>query len=459
MLWRALVGDAPRWSRGAAALVLEALLACLAGRYLVVRGGVPTGLALLTSAVPVSASAVAIWTAAAERRPAFALLPPVLGLNLLGLITLTVIAPSFAWRQCLWSLLGLATYFVLATRLRSVARLPRWVIGLCLGSIVLLGSTFVFGTHPSGPGAKQWLPLGPVYFQPSEAVKLTTVLLLAVALGERSGHARLPRWWPVLPSSALLVLLAQGDLGAALVVAMVVGLMLLGARGRGKWLAAALATAAVAAAAAYLYVPRAHERLGAWLDIWQDPYGVSYQIVQALRAIAGGGVAGRGLLAAESVFVPASHTDMILAAIGERLGAAGSLLVPALFLCLLANTRSLAKTASSATDALICLGSAALLVGQAFIIMAGSTAIIPLTGVTLPFVSYGGSSLLVCYGLLGALESRRRYSGSAHANGPLPRWHQAVYLGLAAAMALVALWLVVWHVGGSAILEARLAAS
>ncbi|MHB0875600.1 MAG: FtsW/RodA/SpoVE family cell cycle protein [Anaerolineae bacterium] len=458
MLRRAILGGAPLLTSGAAVLVAETVLATLLCAYLVSGGAASPAMALLIFALPFAAAAASIIVGAREGHTAFASLPIAVALNLLGLVILAIVAPSFATLQGRWSLFSLAVYLGLALGVHRLEWLRRWAPWLCLVSLALLAATFVVGTHPTGQGARQWLAIGPAYFQPSEAVKVSVMLLLAVVLGERGRRGAPPIWWAVLPALAVLMLLAQGDLGAAVVVAMVAALMLLGAIGRWWWPLVGVVGGAGACLVAYEYLPRAQVRIDIWLHLWQDPYGASYQIVQSLRAIASAGIAGKGLLASDTLFIPALHTDMIMAAIGERLGVLGSISVIIFFVAMLAYARGVAATATTRTDALLCLGTAIMLVGQAFLILGGSTAMLPLTGVTLPFVSYGGSSLLVSYSVLGILEGRRRSGDMSGVAVGVRGWQQGIYLALAGAMMAVAVWLSIWHIYGAAILGPRLTA-
>ena len=441
-------------ARGSGAiLALEALGAAALAAYLYSSGGIGAALAVLISAAPVMAAVLAFALRAMD--PPLTPLLLALPLNLLGLATLAVIAPSFAVLQAAWSVAGCLSYFglTLMPHIAGPARLATWLFA---GALLLLGTTFLFGTHPSGGEARQWLPVGPVYFQPSEAVKLAIVPLLAVLLAPREPPPRLKGTWLIAPTLAILMLVAQGDLGAAAVVALITVTMYCSARGRLRWVAAIAVGALLVGALAWYAVPRAQLRLSSWLNPWADPYGVSYQVLQSLRAIASGGIVGRGLLTADPLYIPALHTDMILAGIGERLGLAGSLLIVALMLGLVRHIRSVARSVASPARRLACLGVATLIAGQAALIMAGTTALVPLTGVTLPFVSYGGSSLLVSYAALGLVSLNTRTTPREIDAPPLPVRQRAVYLGLAGALSIVAAWLLLWHLYGATILAQRL---
>jgi len=438
---------------GATAVFAEALAALAVTAYLWQWGGVSLESALLLPAPALLAGVLVVR----ERRrgiPSPSLLPLGLALNLLGLTVLAVIAPYFYRLQAAWSCLAVAVY-----ALSSWRRLPRgWPIAysfrLYAFSLVLVLLTFIVGTNPSGAGPKQWLALGAFYFQPSELLKLGLILMLGKQLGEGPGEQADRHLWLPAAAAGGLLLVAQGDLGATLVFTGIAALVYYSGSGRWRPLVGGVFILALLGVLAYAFVPHVRARFGSWLNPWRDPLGSSYQVLQGLRAIAEGGVFGKGLATPDSVHVPASHTDLIVSAVGERLGLAGSLGVLAAFALLLWRLGELGSRAQSEPWALVCLGVAALLVGQGALIVGGATALLPLTGVTLPFVSYGGSSLLVSYLALGLLE------GTAITTAGSPRRagnRRAIYLALAASLLLLALWLSAWHLFGTSILAGRLA--
>lgn len=430
--------------RGGPIVLVQAGAALVLCLWLWLQGAVAADLALLLMLVALSAAAAS--TAAARRLGLIAsLLPAGLALNLTGLLMLALIAPGFARLQALWSLAGLGVYFGLALRSPGIDGRRDWSLGLIAGALALVLLTFAVGTHPSGPGPRQWLAVGPVYFQPSELLKLALVLHLAVHLGRR--QPRPGRWLPVMAVS-VGVLVLQGDLGAAAVTALVAGIMLYGATGYWQLPAAGVLLLAGGTLAAHTWVPHATDRLTTWLNPWSDPYGASFQVLQSLRAIAEGGLAGKGLLTDAGLYIPAAHTDMILPVVGERLGLAGSLAIVAFYWAILGRVKQAGAGAASRPGSLLALGVAAAIVGQAILIMAGSTALLPLTGVTLPFVSYGGSSLLLSYAALGLVEGQRRHADGGHQDRP----QRVVYLCLAGGVACLGVWLGVWHAYGGVIL-------
>jgi cell division protein FtsW (lipid II flippase) len=286
--------------------------------------------------------------------------------------------------------------------------------------LVLLALTFVVGVNPAGAGLTLWLggALG-VFFQPAELLKLLFVAFLAAYLAEKREVARslgihparqhyltLPYLMPLLAmwGVALVLLMAQQDLGAAVLLYLAFLIMLYLASGQVRYLLVGGALLIVAAIGGYLLIGRVQARLDTWLNPWAEADRSSYQIVQSLIALASGGKLGQGLGQGwPDVILPAVHTDMPLAAIGEELGLIGTLGVVACFAIFTVRGLRVASIARTTFGRLLAAGLASLIGLQAWIIMAGNANLAPLTGVTLPFVSYGGSSLLMSFIILGLL--------------------------------------------------------
>jgi cell division protein FtsW (lipid II flippase) len=298
--------------------------------------------------------------------------------------------------------------------------LRRYKYTWLLIGLLLLTLTFLVGVNPEGAGLTLWLggPLG-VFFQPAELLKLLFVAYLAAYLAEKREIARslgvhpehphyltLPYLMPLLAmwGVALILLMAQQDLGAAVLLYLSFLIMLYLASGQLRYLAIGGALLIVAAIAGYLLIGRVQGRMDTWLNPWTDAARSSYQIVQSLIALASGGGIGQGLGQGwPDVILPAAHTDMPLAAIGEELGLIGALGVVACFAIFTVRGLRVASIARTTFGRLLAAGLASLIGMQAWIIMAGNANLAPLTGVTLPFVSYGGSSLLMSFLCLGLL--------------------------------------------------------
>jgi cell division protein FtsW len=203
--------------------------------------------------------------------------------------------------------------------------------------------------------------------------------------------------------AVLTILAIQSDFGPALLLFSVMLAMLYAASGRLSYVVLGLALLLVAGAAAASTVQHVRVRVGNWIDPWSQATGSGYQLVQALYALASGGVLGAGLDAGSPRYIPAVHTDFVIAAIGEELGLIGSLAVINLFVVLTLLGLRVAVRARSGFNALLATGLTAVLALQALIILAGTLKLIPMTGITLPFVSYGGSSVLANFLLIGLL--------------------------------------------------------
>jgi cell division protein FtsW (lipid II flippase) len=298
--------------------------------------------------------------------------------------------------------------------------LRRYKYTWLLIGLLLLALTFIIGVNPEGAGLALWLggPLG-MFFQPAELLKLLFVAYLAAYLAEKREVARslgvhpehphyltLPYLMPLVAmwGVALILLMAQQDLGAAVLLYLSFLIMLYLASGQERYLAIGGVLLFVAAFGGYLLIGRVQGRIDTWLNPWADAAGSSYQIVQSLIALASGGRLGQGLGQGwPDVILPAAHTDMPLAAIGEELGLVGTLGIAACFAFFTLRGLRIASITRTTFGRLLAAGLASLIGMQAWIIMAGNANLVPLTGVTLPFISYGGSSLLMSFIVLGLL--------------------------------------------------------
>jgi cell division protein FtsW (lipid II flippase) len=353
-----------------------------------------------------------------ERDPL--LLPIAALLTGLGLIEIARLAPNFVARQLIWLIVSSVMLVLVLKAPTDLKWLRRYKYTWLLVGLLLLALTFLVGVNPEGAGLALWLggPLG-VFFQPAELLKLLFIAYLAAYLAEKREIARslgvppehphrltLPYLMPLLAmwGVALILLMAQQDLGAAVLLYLSFLIMLYLASGQLRYAAIGGALLIVAAIGGYLLIGRVQGRIDTWLNPWNDAAGSSYQIVQSLIALASGGRLGQGLgLGWPDVILPAAHTDMPLAAIGEELGLIGTLGVVACFAIFTVRGLRVASIARTTFGRLLAAGLASLIGMQAWIIMAGNANLAPLTGVTLPFVSYGGSSLLMSFIVLGLL--------------------------------------------------------
>jgi cell division protein FtsW (lipid II flippase) len=251
------------------------------------------------------------------------------------------------------------------------------------------------------------------------------VIFLAAYLAEkrdligsswRVGFLRLPPIPYLAPmvvmwAASLMVLVVLNDLGSALLFFGIFLVMLYAASGRPVYVLTGLLTFALACWLAYVLFDRIGIRVQNWLDPWQDPLDTGYQQVQSDYALASGGILGTGLGQGQPWRIPAVHTDYVFSAIGEELGLLGTVAVLVLYLVLVMRGLTVALRTTNAFNRLLATGLAATIGLQALIIIGGVVRLIPLTGITLPFVSYGGSSLLtncLIVGLLLRISGLRR---------------------------------------------------
>ena len=368
-----------------------------------------------------------------------------------GLLVVGRVAPSFLPRQATWLMLGTVAMLAVSEIGRDLRWLRRYRYTWLVGGLALLAATLLLGVNPSGSGPRLWLGLGGAYFQPSEPLKLLMVVFLASYLAERRqllvsqtrklGPIRLPPLAYVGPllvmfGLAVLLLAAQQDLGAAMLFFLTFLSMLYLATGQSGYVAAGLILFGGAGVMGYTLSSRLARRVDALLNPWSGAADWSFQIVQSLLAFGTGGVFGEGLGLGRPTYIPAVHTDFTFAAIGEAFGLAGILAVIALYAILLIRGFRAAAGASRAFERYLAAGLTAGLIIQAWVIMAANVKLAPIAGVTLPFLSYGGSSLLstfIALGLLLRISDRTSPGGggttvdrSSSRRGP-GSWESAIY--------------------------------
>lgn len=321
-----------------------------------------------------------------------------------------------ALKQVVWVLGGAAVLGVVSFTPWRLRWLKHYRYSWLLLGLLLVAAAALFGVERNG--ARLWLDLGPFQLQPVEVLKILLVVYLATYLDARRdligrGSLRLGRLaLPPLPyllplgsmwGVAIGLIIVQKDLGAALLFFVIFLAMLYLVTGRGGYVAAGLLAFGAGAAALYPLFGHVRVRVDAWRDPWADPTGGGYQTVQGLYALASGGWAGAGLGQGDPTAVPESHTDFIFTSIGEELGLIGAAGVLLAYGLLAVRGYQVALRARDGFAQLLAAGLTTAIVAQALIITAGTTNLIPLTGITLPFVSYGGSSTLVNFAMVGIL--------------------------------------------------------
>ena len=430
----------PRWT--------EARLLALVALALVV-GSVSLGLTLEGTFAPYDTVALAIYLLAlagahvaqvlAGRRSDQVLLP---AMGMLGGISLLLmerlpqdlVTNEFRGEtiglgqvQLVWLVLGIAVATTLGIVVRSDTWLRRYKYTWAAVGIALLLLVFVLGSETAG--SRLTLRFGPFSGQPSELLKVILVVFLAGYLSEnrpllieqdtRVGPLRLPPLPYLAPmvamwAIALGVVVVQRDLGAALLFFAVFLALTYAATGRVSLVVIGVILFLLGSALMAVLFPHVGERVAAWIDPWADPLDSGFQVIQSLHAFARGGIVGMGLgnglpMIAGRLPIPEVHTDFPLAALGEELGLAGVIAILALYLVVVQRGLRIGAAAADDFRSILAVGLSLVIGIQAFIIAAGNLKVLPLTGVTLPFISYGGSSLLVnalVIGLLLALSDK-----------------------------------------------------
>jgi peptidoglycan glycosyltransferase len=390
------------------------LLFCLA----IMNDGKP--LSIETLAVPLGLFAaflishLAIRWLAPNADPA--LLPIVFMLSGIGIAFVMRLAPSLASRQVLWLFVAIAAMLITLVLVRSIRKLGSYKYTLMLLGIVLLLLPIFIGTEKYG--SKIWLTLGSFSFQPGELAKVLIVLFLAGYLadnremlsvgGRRVGSFTIPDLRTLAPllvmwAISLVIVVFQRDLGSALLFFGLFLVMVYVATGRWLYVFAGVGLAAVGGLAAFLMFDHVQTRIEIWLDPFADRYGSGLQLIQGLYSLADGGLFGTGIGRGMPELIPVVASDFIFDAIGEEMGLLGASGVLLLYVLFAVRGFTVAARANSDVAAFAAVGLTTAIVLQAFVIVGGVTRLTPLTGVTLPFMSQGGSSLLASFIIVGLL--------------------------------------------------------
>lgn len=333
-------------------------------------------------------------------------------------------------RQLAFLVVGMLLMWGVAVFFPNPAFLARWRYSVLFAGIALLGLTALLGTTVNG--ARLWITIGGVQIQSAELVKVALVVFLAAYLSENEqliGSSWRVGWFdfPPIPYLApmiamwglcLVALVALNDLGTALLFFLLFLVMLYVASGRSSYVLLGLLAFVVGALLAYFLFDRVQLRIGNWIDPWQHPYGVGYQQIQSDYAIASGGIAGVGPGMGQPWQIPEVQTDYVVSVVGEEWGLIGIVTLLGLYAVLAVRGMMIALHTKDAFLRLLAVGLTASLAIQALVILGGVFRLLPLTGVTTPFVSYGGSSLLVSFAIAGLLlrisDSAARSGGTLH---------------------------------------------
>jgi len=341
------------------------------------------------------------------------LLPVALLLNGVGYVFVARLDPDLAALQATWTAVGVAAFLGTLVAVRRVADLERYRYLFMLAGLGLLLLPLVPGIGRNINGARIWVKLGPASFQPGEFAKIALAVFFASYLVERRevlgdlrlGLRQLRYMGPLLLAwgVSIVVMVAERDLGSSLLFFALFVIMLWVATGRALYLGMGGLMFGAGAVAALTMFSHVKQRIVVWLDPWSRAATSGFQVVQAQFALAAGGLAGAGLGLGSPQKMPAAETDLIFAVIGEELGLLGTTAVLVAFVLMVGAGLRIALKATRPFEQLLAAGLTTILGVQACIIIGGVTRLVPLTGVTLPFVSYGGSSLLGSYVLLALL--------------------------------------------------------
>ena len=329
-------------------------------------------------------------------------------LAVVGVAMLYRINPNTAIKQLIWIALGLIGYILIVVILPDLKSFAKYKNVYMIITLVLMPLALIFGTEQFG--AKNWILIGPISFQPSEFAKIALVLYLAAALATYESKKSFKEEVKQLFQPALVAgfsmgcMVLQRDLGSALIFFGISITLLYVATSKKKYVFTALGLAAIGSVAGYTMFGHVRERVMIWRDPWKYALGSSYQIVEGMYSIAAGGLFGVGLGQGHFQNLPVKESDMIYAIICEEFGiifAIGLMII--YFLLFYRGIRAAFVTKDSYSQ-LIAVGFSTMIACQTLVIIGGIFSVIPLTGITLPIISYGGSSVLTIFFALGILQ-------------------------------------------------------
>ncbi|MCT4595150.1 MAG: FtsW/RodA/SpoVE family cell cycle protein [Anaeromicrobium sp.] len=320
-------------------------------------------------------------------------------LSSIGIIMIYRLNPRYGLKQVAWFAIGIIFYFATYMTIKRVKNWQIWTNHYMIISVVLFLLTLILGDKING--AINWIKIGSIGLQPSELIKILFVFYMASYYSNKKMN-----FYVFLCSIYvfILFLFIQRDLGTAMIFYFTFFMILYINEDDRKQIYVQILLAIIIAILSYIFVYHVRVRVIAWLDPWKYIEKEGYQITQSLFAIGSGGFFGTGLGLGYPKLIPEVHTDFIFSAICEELGIFGGIAVIMLFLILIYRGFKIALNQHDRFFKIVSIGMTVILGFQAFIIIGGVTKFIPLTGVTLPFVSYGGSSLVSSFLLVGILQ-------------------------------------------------------
>ncbi|MPZ23696.1 MAG: hypothetical protein GEU28_09155 [Dehalococcoidia bacterium] len=371
------------------------------------------------------------------------IVPLVAMLVAFGLTMNLRLAPELAWDQVRWVLLGGLLMLVTMVILRDYTILQRYKYLAAGIAVILLAVTAFTPLGQTINGARLWLRVGPIQFQTTEILKVLLIVFMAGYLAEKGQILERARFnWrsvkrPSLPylvpmgligGLVFLMLLLAKDLGAVLILVSLAVAMLYVRTGRIGFIGGAAVLMVFNLVLVY-FLPidqfdYARLRIDSWVSPLEDVEGEGYQIKQALLAFGHGGITGTGLGEGYPDYIPIVETDFVFAAVGEELGLLGAMALIMIYVVLAFRGLELSAEQTSPFLQLLGVGATTILAAQAAVIMAGNLALFPVTGITLPFVSYGGSSIVVNFILVAMLLRLSASTSLAASGGPGGRARQ-----------------------------------
>lgn len=344
------------------------------------------------------------------------ILPIVFLLSGIGITFVTRLAPDAAKSQVLWLFISVIAMIVVLFFVKSIDDLARYKYTFGTLGIIFLIAPMIIGTEHYG--SKLWIEFGGFSFQPGELAKILLIIFLACYLAEnrellsastrKLGPLALPQARMVFPvfvmwGLSLLVVIFERDLGSALLFFIIFVVMIYTATGRLSYVFLSLILLAIGSVFCYHAFGHVQTRVDIWLNPWADPQGDGYQIVQSLYSLADGGLVGTGIGRGLADYIPIVESDFIFSAIGEEMGLLGASAILIAYMLFAVRGFATAARAKSDNSAFMATGLTTAIAFQAFLIVAGVTKLLPMTGVTLPFMSQGGSSLLSSFIAVGLL--------------------------------------------------------
>jgi cell division protein FtsW (lipid II flippase) len=343
------------------------------------------------------------------------LLPMAMLLTAVGVTEIYRLDPDDAFRQGLWVVIAVGLFALTLLLLRHDYRRIesyKYIFGVCAVGLLALPALPVLGQTVNG--ARLWVDLGPLSFQPGELAKIMLVVFLAAYLRDKRevlAQGRLKDFGPLLAiwGGAMLVLFQTNDLGSGLLYFGIFLAMLYVATGKAWFVVAGAGLFVAGAAVVYTVVPHVRDRVSAWLDPWSNAEGEGYQIIQSLYSIGNGSYGGTGLgegtiaTTDGAPLIPHAETDFIYSVLAQELGLIGAAALLLVYMLFCLRGFRVALMAQDGFSKLLAVGLTFGFALQTFIILGGILRLIPLTGITLPFVSYGGSSVVANFILLAGL--------------------------------------------------------